>query len=306
MISLREYNRDIEVLIDNSQYDEAIAHCKHILGIYPKCINTYRNLGKTLLESKRYSEALDIFQRVLTAFPDDFISHVGLSIIYEDGRDLDQAIWHMELAFDVQPSNVAIQDELKRLFGRRDGAQPQKIRLSRGALVRMYARGELFQQAIAEIHSILVEDPKRIDLEVILARMLFLSGSSDDAIETCNQIISRIPFCFEANKILDSIYSKKGDSEQATIFHSRLVSLDPYYRYQTSLDIIQEIPEEKVLLEKLVYTPLAFSNTSVPEWTKTIGIQWDEDQPAENTEWLREINNQNQDSSSETVPVDNS
>lgn len=62
MVSLRAYNRESEQLIDNGRYDEAIAHCKHILQSFPKYIEAYRNLGKTLLEAKRYPEARDIFQ----------------------------------------------------------------------------------------------------------------------------------------------------------------------------------------------------------------------------------------------------
>ena len=43
----------------------------------------------------------------------------------------------MEQAFDAQPSNVVVQEELRRLLGRRDGVSPNKIRLSRGALIRI-------------------------------------------------------------------------------------------------------------------------------------------------------------------------
>ena len=88
---------------------------------FPKYIEAYRLLGKADLGAKRYTEAVDIFQRALMSVPDDFVSHVGLSIIADDQSKLDDAIWHMERAFEVQPSNAAIQGELQRLFGRRDG-----------------------------------------------------------------------------------------------------------------------------------------------------------------------------------------
>ena len=130
-ISLRVYFQKIEGLIDASKNDEAIAHCEHILLTYPKNLETYRLLAKAYLETKRYSDALDILQRILSVVPDDFIAHVGMSIIREDERNLDAAVWHMERAFDVQPSNIAVQDELKRLSGLRDGTEPAKIRLTR-------------------------------------------------------------------------------------------------------------------------------------------------------------------------------
>ncbi len=158
-ISLRAYNREIERLIENGQTEEAIAHCKYILRQYPKHIDTYRSLGKAYLEAKRYSEAADILQRVLSVFPDDRVSQLGMSIIREDEGNLDAAIYHMERAFEVQPSNAAIQEELRRLYGRRDGVEPSKVRLTRGALVRMYERGQLYPQAIAEAKAALAEEP---------------------------------------------------------------------------------------------------------------------------------------------------
>ncbi len=49
-----------------------------------------------------------------------------MSIIRGEEENLNAAIWHMERAFEVQPSNQAIQDELKHLYGRRDGQEPTK------------------------------------------------------------------------------------------------------------------------------------------------------------------------------------
>jgi len=292
MISLKAYYIELEKLIDLGQYKDAIAHGKYILSKYPKCIEAYRIIGKSLLELKRYPEAKDIFNRILTVFPDDFVSHVGLSIISEDEKNLDLAIWHMELAFDVQPSNLAIQDELKRLFKLRDGEFPSKIRLTRGALIRMYARGELFQQAITEIYSVLAEDPKRIDLEVILARMQFLSGSVEDAVKTCNQIINKIPYCFEANQIMEKIYIQSGNQENALVFRNRLISLNPYYEFTDPQLTEDEVPENKIILEKASISPF-------PPEDQDLGKVWSDDSifsntneidHKENIDWLQGLN----------------
>lgn len=285
MISLKAYNQEIEQLIDNGLYDDAIAHSIHILQTYPKCIDSYRNLGKSLLEQKKYPEALDVFSRVLSAIPDDFISHVGLSIIFEDQNNLDLAIWHMEQAFDVQPSNLAIQDELKRLFGLRDGDQPTKIRLTRGALVRMYARGELFQQAVTEILSILEEDPRRIDLEVILARMHYFSGAIEESKTDCNRILDKIPYCYEANRILQQIHLNNNDTEAASINKKRLIDLDPYYQFTTSPFSEQDISENKVLLEKLDFVPSTSVGSKIPEWLEDINLS-SENKSTESFNWL--------------------
>src|SRR3970282_709951 len=164
-VSLRAYNQEIEAMIDRGHLDEAIAHCKHNLKTFPKHLDTYRLLGKAYLEYKRDPDAVDIFSRVLCAVPDDFVANVGMSIIRDEENKLDDAIWHMERAFETQPSNAAIQGELQRLYGRRDGVSPPRIRMTRGALANMYVQGELYPQAISEIKGVLVEDPGRSDMQ---------------------------------------------------------------------------------------------------------------------------------------------
>src|SRR3989304_6133411 len=95
-INLRAYLQEIDDLVEHEQLDEAIAHCRKVLQIYPKTPETYRPLGKSYLEAKRYGDAADLFQRVLSAIPDDFVAHIGMSIVREDEGNIDASIWQME------------------------------------------------------------------------------------------------------------------------------------------------------------------------------------------------------------------
>jgi tetratricopeptide (TPR) repeat protein len=287
-ISLRAYTHEIEVLIERGQTEEAIAHCKYILKQLPKHIDTYRLLGKTYLESQRYSEAADILQRVLSSIPDDFVSQLGMSIIREDEGNLDAAIWHMERAFEVQPSNTAIQDELRRLYGRRDGVEPPKVRLTRGALVRMYARGELFSQAIGEARAAIAEDPQRIDLEIILARMYFLSGQKVEATEVCSRLVSKLPYCFEANRILADILPSTSRAEDAKNFQQNLNALDPYSAYLSPAAPTSDlVPENAVHIERLDWTP-SVEGEQPPDWTRTAGIEYKQE-ASDLPDWLNSL-----------------
>jgi tetratricopeptide (TPR) repeat protein len=288
-IPLRAYNREIEAMIDRGESNTAIAHCRHILKYYPKHIDTYRLLGKAYLESQRYAEAADVLQRILSAVPDDFISQIGMSIIREDEGNLDAAIWHMEKAFEAQPSNTAVQDELRRLYGRRDGVEPPKIRLTRGALVRMYARGELYQQAIAEIRAALAEDPLRVDLEVILARMYFLSGQTVAAIEVCSRLISKLPYCFEANRILAETLLQTSRAEDAKIYQQRVFAMDPYLAYLPPNAISSiEVPDNAVTLDRLEIENIEEETTS-PEWALTAGVEFKTESEEPLPDWFSEI-----------------
>jgi tetratricopeptide (TPR) repeat protein len=228
--TLRTYNREIESLIEQNQFEQAIAHARHILQFFPKHIHTYRLLGKAYLESQRYGDAADVFQRVLSAIPDDFVSQVGMSIIREDEGNLDEAIWHMERAFEIQPANGAIQGELRRLYGRRDGMEPPKVRLTRGALARMYLKGELYQQAIAELRAALAEDPQRPDLLALLAQAYFMIGQRVEAADTCSALLKKTPYCLEANRILADILNDLQRRKHTASALKRLTRMQPIPR----------------------------------------------------------------------------
>lgn len=283
-ISLHAYNREIENLIERGLTEEAIGHCKYVLEQFPKHINTYRLLGKTYLESQRYSEAADILQRVLSSIPDDFVSQLGMSIIREDEGNLDAAIWHMERAYEVQPANTAVQDELRRLYGRRDGVEPPKVRLTRGALVRMYARGELYTQAIAEARAALAEDAQRIDLEIILAQMYYLAGMLVEAAEVCGRLVGKLPYCFEANRILSEILPSTSRSDDAKVFQQNLYALDPYAAFvsPTALTGVRD-PETVVQIERLDWTPSIADQQ--PDWVRTIGADYRQER-SDLPDWL--------------------
>lgn len=283
-ISLREYLQNVSILIERNQFDEAIFHCTHILKNYPKCIQAYQHLGRALLENKRYSDASLVFSKILAVFPDDFAAHAGLSEIYEENREIDKAIWHMEQAFETQPSNINIQEELRRLIGRRDGFPPAKLRLTRGALIRMYAKGDLYQQAIAEIQSTLTTDPERTDLKLLLADLLKSTGVSPEAAEICNQILIKNPYCYAANLMMyDLAFTENGNPR--SLYFQRLCDLDPYFSFISKpTESVVDVPADEILLDKAEFVPEFAELTQTPDWARQIGINWniDETQPQVN------------------------
>jgi hypothetical protein len=281
-VSLRIYNREIEGMIEAGQLVEAIAHCQHILKTFPMHVETYLLLGKTYLEARRYSDAADIFQRTLMTVPDNFVSHVGMSIIRDDEGKLDEAIWHMERAFEVQPSNPAIQGELRRLYGRRDGVEPPKIRLSRDALANMYAQGELFNQAIAEIRAVLAEDENRADLQVMLARAYYRGGRKVEAVEMAATLLKKYTYCMDALRILVDVLPGTTRSDDTQVYKQRLTMLDPYSFFATgSVFASDKVADSAVNLERMEYAPGAAPLENQPGWASSLGIHLSDDKPAQ-------------------------
>ncbi|UCG24682.1 MAG: tetratricopeptide repeat protein [Chloroflexota bacterium] len=204
--ALREYLSRIEGLLDDNRLPEAAAHCHFILQQYPRHIDTYRLFGRTLLEQQLFDEAKDVFARLLSADPEDLVSHAGLALAYSESRDFDLAIWHMERAFEIDPYNRAVQSELRRLYIDRDGDAPSRMALSRPALARLYLRGAMYRQATSELTFLSAKSPDRFDLQLALADSLFWGSRQVEAAEVCQKILVHLPFCIKANAILADVW----------------------------------------------------------------------------------------------------
>ncbi len=316
-VILRVYNREIEAMIEGGKLDEAVAHCQHILKTFPLYVETYRLLGKAFLEARRYADAADIFQRVLLAVPDDFMSHLGMSIIRDDQGRLNDAIWHMERALEIQPSNSAIQSELRRLYGRRDGVEPSKTRLGRDALANMYSQGELFPQAISEFRSLLAEDPNRPDLQVMLMRACYRSGQKDEAKEIADTLLKKYPYCMDALRVLVDILHDTAKAERIPVFRHRLFMLDPYSSFSLeSAFSSEQVADSAVSLERLDYKPELTPGIPQPDWTSSLGIKLDSERFGPRTasaidadtvpfpDWMRPVDRQDASGELKVAPAD--
>lgn len=243
-------------MIENGRTEEAIDHCFHMLRFYPRLVETYILLGTAFLVEQRYQEADDIFLRALSVRPDDLVAHIGVSVIREHQNRLDDAIWHMRTAYEIQPSNRVLQDELCRLYGVRDGIKPTKVHLTRGALARMYYRGKLYPQAVAELQVSTKDDENRLDLQLLLAQTYLIMGQINDAIKTSLLILDRLPNCLEANRILVKTLSKERQQQLYNTSYERVVSIDPYYAFVTAgMSTSDQVPDDAVMIERLEEYP---------------------------------------------------
>lgn len=288
-IPLRAYIRDIDSMIDRGDLEEAIIHCRYILTEYPKHIDTYRLLGKAFLEGQRYSDAADVFQRVLSSVPDDYISHIGMSLIREDEANIEAAIYHMDRAAEVQPANQAIQAEQRRLYGRRDRVEPSRVGLTRGALARMYYAGELYSQAITELRTALAEEPQRSDLRLLLANTYYKSGREVDAADACSSILSKLPYCLEANLLLAKILATSKRADESTLYYQRVYELDPYAEYiDKNNSSPTSVPENSVMIERLADEAKQDQEMSQADWMTSIGLHKDDltQEQSQLPEWL--------------------
>ena len=250
--SLRAYLQRIETWIEESKVDKAISQSAYLIQQFPKNLNAFQVLSKALLQKQDFNNADKVFDIILQIEPDDFVSHIGKSIISEFNHSLYSAIEHMKYAFEIQPSNEGLQSELKRLLLANDGIEPNKILLTRGALIKMYLKGKLYQQAISEARIGISENPQRIDYKIAMAKSFFESGDLIQAVETCVDIISVLPYCLPANQILDQVLTKNHTTNNNGFYHTRLVEIDPYHAFMLpSTKSIFDIPDIAVMVDDL-------------------------------------------------------
>ncbi|MDZ4672793.1 MAG: tetratricopeptide repeat protein, partial [Phototrophicales bacterium] len=115
-LNLKQYLAKIDILLEDNYFDEAIFHSRHILSLHPKNLATYRRLGRAEVGANRWEDANNTLRRILSFMPDDKIAHMGLSKVYQRAKKQDEALWHLERAYEQEPNNQAIIDELRELY----------------------------------------------------------------------------------------------------------------------------------------------------------------------------------------------
>lgn len=261
-VTLSKYCDEAKELVRADSYDQAVAICRHILRHYPKCLRAYRLLGEACLEKGDYVEAANLFKRVMGADLEDMVVYVGLGIIFDEQGALEEAIWQLQRAFELNPGNAEIRKELQRLYSERDGEAPPKLKLTPTALGRLYMREELYQRAIDEFRGVLKEDPDRADVQIALAQALWWSDQRQEAAKLCEALLDQYPNCLKANLILGEILLDSGREVEA----------------QTLLEIAQAMDPENAVAYELFRdkSPLSPETVTVPrldreEMEKDIG-----------------------------------
>lgn len=230
-ITLRDLFQKIQFFIDSSQFNQAIFYSLQIIDQFPRSIKANRLLGKAMMEKQKFDQAERIFSALLHYLPDDIDAHMNLATILEDRKDFVGAILHLERILEIEPKNKSIQGEISRLKIEKEGEFSSGFRLSRPAMVRMYMKGGLYQQALAEIWSILEKEPDRLDLEVLAAQIHLEQGQPENTKEICEKILNRHPYNWDANRLMMKIEEVQNDSGQTSIYKTRLIEMDPYFEF---------------------------------------------------------------------------
>ena len=269
-ISLRDYFAKLEQSLNTNAADEVIHHCRHILQFYPKNVTAYRFLGRALLMNGRWDEATAALRRVLSVIPDDYAAHIGLSEIYDHKKKADDAIWHLERAFEQNPNNSQLLDAVRALYRRYRDVDQAKVQLTAAAVARQALRNQQFEHAIDTLRDALERQPDRIDLSLLLSVALWESNDHVESAETALDVLQVLPDCLEANRILTKLWLEEDRPSDAQRYLNRVEAIDPYIAVEVAQG--QAASDDAFRLEELDYVRSAQSELTVnrPDWLKDI------------------------------------
>lgn len=291
-VLLREYIEQLREHLRAGRYSDAFTLGQHILHSFPKHLETYCLLAQASLETDDLAGAADLFRRVLSADPENVMALVGMAVISEAREQMEEALWYLERAYELQPFNPELRRELGRVRESYLGTAPERVELTPGALARLYMRQGQYAHAIAEFRRLLKQDAKRYDLQVGLTEALFRAERADEAGKLAQNVLAEAPYCLKANLILGALLAENGvvESEQ---FMRRAQQLDPENRVAAELIGGRFAHSPPARLPPLG-TERTLPSPTEPEWLATIEtiapsteLSGQEREPVES--WLREL-----------------
>lgn len=277
-ISLRAYNQIIEDLLENDQIDEVIAHCRHILQEFPNHLETLRILGKASLDHGNLEHSSAAFTQVLRSLPSDFVSNLGISFIHQTQGDIAGAIWFLERVFESNPNNVMVQDELKKLMTTRDGKVPDRLNKTDAILAQIYANGGEYLRAIELITTVIADDPKRVDMKTLLARIYSDMNEPSRALDACKECFKDSPYNFEALRVALKLAERTGATDQVEAWRERMLAVDPYAIDPATKLLVGDrpLPDDVVMLDKLEWMPTNITPDDVETTAPREGLGGDD------------------------------
>lgn len=272
--------------VEERRYDDGAAIARVILAAYPKCVQASRMLGEALWENGMPDESQAAFEEVLERDPEDFVAYAGLGLIAEQSGALDQAVAYLRRASELAPNSEEVRSELVRLYQRQGQADSGKLKISRAALARIYARSEMPSRAVAEYQAVLEDEPDRMDVRLGLAEVLWREGKTTEAKEQAETALKYLPDSIKAQLILAAVARSEGREQHAQELLDQAVGIDPLGEYAERLfGTDSPLPPTDPVLEVPDYLlgggePVAEGNETdleLPDWL----IQETQQEPTE-------------------------
>jgi len=185
------------------------------------------------------TEAVEAFQQVLQANPNDISTHFMLGLVYERQKKTDLAIREYQETLRLDPTYLDARRQMGMLLAAQGNlAQAQAefkeaLRLNpnhkevHSLLAATYLFNQQFEEARAEIQKALALDPNFADAHYNLGLLYARSGSLERAIEELQTALRLKPSYQTAHLELGDLYLLTGKPDQAAVELQKAVQALP-------------------------------------------------------------------------------
>ncbi|MFT5194655.1 MAG: tetratricopeptide (TPR) repeat protein, partial [Candidatus Promineifilaceae bacterium] len=269
-IKLSKYIKEIEKEFESGQYTHVIAHCRQILKQNSRYIGAYRLMGMALMGQQALAEAEDILQRVLSIDISDFIAHKILAEIMSKTERVEQSIWHIEHAFEIDPNDADVVLCRDDYYRQADLVAPVVNGMSLASVARLYIRSGIYDQAIEELNRMLVHNQHRLDWKAMLAVAYWRDGRNTEALQLSETVLEILPNNYEARMVLGDIWWQNGREEIASEHLDvlqKVLLIDQ--EQKDSYPIARQVLEQTGRLP-LVYMVNQLDRDAIDDWSSLI------------------------------------
>lgn len=301
-ITLQKYLSRLEGLLKQGRYDEAAAHCRHILSKYPHNAAARHLLAKALARAGQHAEARAEYERVLSVYPDDASAYAGLARVAQGERRTDDALALMMRAYDLDPSDASVTKELRELYAKRYGDPNMHLPQGVYTSANQQAKASLYHRAIETLQTAVEEHETRYDLRALLIDVLQSSGDLMGAGKAALDLLKVLPYCAVANRVMAQLWLSQERPSDAQRYVGALEAVDPY----AAFELVQgaAVPDNILMLAELDYESEAQRQlvNVEPDWLGSLedsavdlGLDSsfepvDSEPVEEDIDWLSEIN----------------
>ena len=240
-IEIREYQSRIDALISENNYEQAAYHCFYLLRQFPKNLNIYKLLGRIFLELNELRAALEVYSRIVSVEPENFLNHLSLSFIFEQLKLIDQAIYQSRTALFLQPENKDVFGLYQRLTSQVDNFSEPENFTHILAGVHFYTEKN-YSKAISEFSGI---TPGNYQAFCSLFHGLCLAelNQEKEAIRLLKDVLDKSPYLKIALRKL-AFLMEESNPQLFTNYLNRLIELNPDYISYKRIDN-QIVPGEQ-------------------------------------------------------------
>ena len=224
--TLSEYFQLIDKFIDNGHFEPAYHHAAYLLTQFPKSVALYQQLGRILLELKRFDDAADAYLRRAAILPDDWLNFFTLGIIFTGNNRPESAARYAAYAFALEPKIPDVRAMNQRLKSYLNAAFIEELKIFNAGRSKLPDAGTRKREKTFA--------PIRDSGLKLLADYFRSRRESDrfDDLQSANEnVLRKLPYCKKTLRTLLDAYAKYNDLTRFQRCADRLSELDPELVY---------------------------------------------------------------------------